>query len=144
MMPGLPKKRIETPSVQEPTTDSRTAELEDDLISARERLAILENQNHSLQKSLDLMISESLRLARALSESETTLDKARTQIDHIRIVLSGAKAERRIQTEKIDARNERPELLPNGLAAKEQQVLEICSKPIGNSAETLLASTIEF
>jgi len=135
---------METLTVKAEATDWRIAKLEDELSSARERLVILENQNHSLQKSLDLMISESLRLSRALSESEATLDKARSQIDRIRTVLKAAEAERRMLAAKIDARNEGPELLTGRFAAKEHQIQEICSKPIGNSAQTLLASTIKF
>ena len=143
-MARLPNERREPLAVQAEATDWRIAKLEDELSSANEKLAILENQNHSLQTSLDLIVSENLRLSRCLTESEARVDKARSQIDRIRTVLKAAEAERRMLRAKIDARNEGPELLPGRLAAKEHQIQEICSKPIGNSTQTLLASTIKF
>ena len=52
------------------TADKRVTELEDELGLARERLALEENENHSLQISLDLTISENSRLSSQLAESK--------------------------------------------------------------------------
>jgi chromosome segregation ATPase len=53
--------------------DKRIAILEGELASARQRLLLRENENHSLQVSLDLMADEKSRLTRRLAESNASL-----------------------------------------------------------------------
>jgi hypothetical protein len=57
------------------TADKRVAELQDELALARERLVLEENENHSLQMSLDLTIGENLRLSSQLAELEREVQK---------------------------------------------------------------------
>jgi hypothetical protein len=52
------------------SADKRVTELEDDLCLTHERLILEENENYSLQLSLDLTISENLRLSGQLEECE--------------------------------------------------------------------------
>jgi len=57
------------------TADKRVTELEDELGLARERLVLEENENYSLQMSLDLAINENSRLSSQLAESERQVQK---------------------------------------------------------------------
>jgi hypothetical protein len=57
------------------SADKRVAELEDELGLTHERLSLEENENYSLQLSLDLTISENSRLSSQLAESERQVQK---------------------------------------------------------------------
>ena len=57
------------------SADKRVTELEDKLSLARERLVLEENENYSLQMSLDLTISENSRLSSQLAESERQVQR---------------------------------------------------------------------
>jgi hypothetical protein len=57
------------------SADKRVTELEDELGLAHERLILEENENYSLQLSLDLTISENSRLSSQLAESERQVQK---------------------------------------------------------------------
>ena len=59
------------------TADLRSPKLEVELGAAREEIVRWENENHSLQTSLGLLISENSRLSRCLSESATTAAEKR-------------------------------------------------------------------
>jgi chromosome segregation ATPase len=71
-------------------TDERIAKLESDLGSAREHIALLENEYHSLQSSLDLTVSENSRLSRRLTES----DAAHSLLEETKATLTFVQAER--------------------------------------------------
>jgi hypothetical protein len=134
-------------AVQAEATDRRIAELEAELESAREKLIILENQNLSAQTSLDLIADENLRLSRHFRESDPTVDKARLQIERIKIVLRAAEAERKILAVEIDASNNRSDSLPYCVATKEHHIQateQLCSKSTETLAQILLAGTITF
>jgi len=64
------------------TADERIAELEDELDSAREERAHQENENRSLQTSLDLRLSESTAANQRTAELEAELDSAREERAH--------------------------------------------------------------
>ena len=66
----------ESVSVRSADLDKRVAELEGDLAAMRERLTLRENENRSLQTSLNLMISENSRLSRRVAESEAQAAEA--------------------------------------------------------------------
>jgi septal ring factor EnvC (AmiA/AmiB activator) len=148
MMAGLPNERRETLAVHAEATDRRIAALEAELESAREKLAILENQNLSLQTSLDLIADEYSRLSRHLTESDPTVDKARLQIERIKIVLRAAEAERKRLAVEFDASNNRgDDSLQHCVATEEHQTRAtepFCSKSTENRAQILLAGTITF
>jgi chromosome segregation ATPase len=57
------------------SADKRASELVNELGLARQQLATEENENHSLQLSLDLTISENSRLTNRLAEGERQLQK---------------------------------------------------------------------
>ena len=147
MMAESPSERRETLAVQAEATDRRIAVLETELESARETLAILQNQNLSLQTSLDLFANENSRLSRHLTESIATVDKARFQIERIKAVLRAAEAERKILAAEIEASNKEPKPAQNWVMPKERQIRaieQLCSEPIENCTQILLAGTITF
>lgn len=147
MMATLPNERREPLAVQAEATDRRIGELEAELDSAREKLAILENQNLSLQTSLDLIARENLRLSHRLTESNATVDKARLQIERIKTVLRAAEAERKILVAERDPSNKGPQSPQNWVVPKEHQIRaieQLGSKPIENCTQKLLAGTITF
>jgi chromosome segregation ATPase len=79
--------------------DKRIAELEGDLGSAREQLDLRDNENHSLQSSLDLIVSENSRLSGRLTESEAAGnaagEEARSKLQQTKAALATADAERK-------------------------------------------------
>jgi hypothetical protein len=64
-------------AAQAVAANKRVAELEGELGSAREGLVLRENENRSLEASLNLIVSESSRLSRRLTESEAAVDDAK-------------------------------------------------------------------
>jgi chromosome segregation ATPase len=74
--------------------EKRIAELEGDLGSEREQLVLLENENHSLQSSLELTVSENSRLSCRLTESDAAGDRARSQLEQMKTTLTSVEAER--------------------------------------------------
>ena len=56
------------------TAEKRVTELEDELALAHERLVLHENENHSLQISLDLVISEISHISTQLAERERQIE----------------------------------------------------------------------
>ena len=73
--------------------DKRIAELEGDLGSAREQLDLRDNENHSLQSSLDLIVSENSRLSGRLTESDAAGNRARSELEQIKTTLASVEAE---------------------------------------------------
>jgi chromosome segregation ATPase len=69
------------------------SELEDALGAAREELVLQENENHSLQVSLNLMDSENSRLSACITESAVAADQARTQLEKMKTALDWFVAE---------------------------------------------------
>jgi chromosome segregation ATPase len=122
MTAGLPSKCIETSSAA--MVDARVAELENELNSTREDLVILKNQNDSLQKSLNLVVGENLRLRCDLADNNAKFGKAHSQIEQLKKLLEMLEADRGIG--EIDGRK------------------PIASKRAESTAETLLAHTIMF
>ncbi len=95
--------------------EARIADLEASLEAALARVVYLENENQSLQTSVELTTSENLSFARRLAESETRSDEASAELhnsallwaEHDRVVSA---AERKI------------DLLQNLLAVKEARL----------------------
>lgn len=80
--------------------EQRAIELEGELCTAREGLAHRDNAISSLEKSLDLNVAESARLASELAESAGAAERARAQLDRTRCALSAAQAERKEAVEQ--------------------------------------------
>jgi DNA repair exonuclease SbcCD ATPase subunit len=73
----LPNGRRETlaaRAARTATAEKRATELEDELALARERLALQENENQSLQMSLDLTTSENSHISTQLAECERQIE----------------------------------------------------------------------
>jgi DNA repair exonuclease SbcCD ATPase subunit len=70
-----PRETLAARAARATIADKRATELENDLSLARERLALEENEKHSLQMSLDLTISEYSHLSNRLAESEHQVEK---------------------------------------------------------------------
>jgi chromosome segregation ATPase len=125
--------------------NSRIAELENALDVAHDELIILENQNLSLQTSLDLIAVENTRLSLRLTESQAVATKALLQADDMMLTLSAAARHCVKLAAEAKAANEKIEILHNALKAKERQVRaieQLHSKSFHDPIETLLADTI--
>jgi crescentin len=74
--------------------EKRIGEYERDLAAAREKLALLDDEKCSLQAAVDQSLSESARLSRRLTESETTLSATLAQLGKVEASYAEAYAER--------------------------------------------------
>jgi len=74
--------------------EKRAAELEAELFSAQEELAHRDNKILSLEKSLDLNIDESARLAGELTEKSAAFESAQQQLEQMRLAVNALHAER--------------------------------------------------
>ena len=81
-------------AARDASTDKRIADLEGELALARERIAFLENETHSLQSSLDLTARENARLSVCLKESNAVGYRARSQLEQTTAALASKEAER--------------------------------------------------
>jgi chromosome segregation ATPase len=113
--------------------DERIAELESKLATALERISFQDNENQSLQMSLDLTVIETLRLSSRLSESNTTAEELSSQLEKYKT----KEAER----DKLAAEiNKKIELLQNLIQVKERRVqkLERARSKLINDSQKLL------
>jgi len=76
------------------TSNGRIIGLEAEIAHARERLALLENDKHTLQATLDRTLAESSQLSRKLAESEIALSDSRSRLRQMEGRLSAAESER--------------------------------------------------
>jgi len=74
--------------------DKRIGDLEADLEWARERIALLENENHSLQSSLDITAKETSRLSDRLQVGDAACYRACSQLEQTQSTLASAEVER--------------------------------------------------
>lgn len=74
--------------------DEKIAKLESDLGAAREQIAQLENEKHSLQSSVDLTVSENSRLSHRVRESDDARNRASSQLEQMKTALTSIEAER--------------------------------------------------
>jgi DNA repair exonuclease SbcCD ATPase subunit len=116
--------------------DEQIAELEASLEAALARVAFLQDENQSLQNSLDLSIDENLDLAKHVAEVETRDDEVRSKLQSSEMTraeyeLAAAMGERKI------------ELLQNLVAVKEArlQKLDEARKKMQQDIKKLLATT---
>ena len=124
--------RVERASAAE----ERIAELEASLEAALARVAFLQDENQSLQNSLDLTVDENLDLAKRVAEIETRDDEVRSKLQSSEMTrseyeLAAAAAERKI------------ELLQNLVRVKETrlQKLDQARKKMQLDTGKLLATT---
>jgi Crescentin protein len=89
-----PIQLVKMQAEQATPADERVVELEGELGAERDELAFWENENHSLQTSLDLLGNENSRLSQRLAECDSEIDKARSQLEQMKTALIVAEAER--------------------------------------------------
>ncbi len=87
-------ERIRKLSAEGTAKDKRIAELEAQLLSAREDLAHSDNENHSLQASLDLTLGESARLSGRVWDTGVEADALKAQVESAKSALRAVEAER--------------------------------------------------
>ena len=144
-------------AVRVSSADKRIAELEGELAAACEALVLRENENHSLQTSLDLIGGDNSRLSNYITERDTALDEAQSQLKQIKTALAAAEAECKKLATAVQQANEKrlAEVDPvntrlgamtartvtaEKLLAEAQQSLQACSEE-KSSAERKLADT---
>ena len=98
--------------------DERITDLEAKLDAALARIAFQDNENRSLQTSLDLTAGENLRLSGHLSESNAKVEEITSQLEQLRM----KEAER---DKLASAADEKIELLQNLLQVKERRVQKL-------------------
>jgi chromosome segregation ATPase len=87
-------ERVRKLSAESVARDQHVAELEAQLLAVREDLAHRENENRSLQTSLDLSVVEGARLSGRLWDSGVESDALRTRLDTLKATLRASEAER--------------------------------------------------
>ena len=98
--------------------DERIAELEFKLATALERISFQDNENQSLQMSLDLTVIETLRLSSRHSESNATAKELSSQLEQYKT----KEAERDKLAAEID---KKIELMQNLVQVKERRVQKL-------------------
>jgi chromosome segregation ATPase len=87
-------ERVRRLSAEGVAKNKQVAELEAQLLAVREDLAHRENENRSLQTSLDLSVVEGARLSGRLWDSGVESDTLRARLDTLKATLLASEAER--------------------------------------------------
>jgi crescentin len=116
------------------TSDRRIVGLEAEIVDARERLSLLENDKDTLQAALDRTLAESSRLSRQLTESESALSDARSRLRQMEGSLAAAESERNNLAAACADANERRQ---SEVHALELKLDALCSR--SDAAEKLVA-----
>jgi chromosome segregation ATPase len=82
-----PDEDVETFAEKAAAVARPAAEPNDELSAARDELVLLENKNHSLQMSLDLMVSENARLSGCLTASDSAIESGRSEFARMKTAL---------------------------------------------------------
>jgi chromosome segregation ATPase len=97
--------RIITDQAQ--SASKRLTTVEADLVAARQKLALAEDEKRSLQNSLDQTVSEVSRLSRKLAETNSALSMAQTKLANSEATLAETDTERRRLASALDEATER-------------------------------------
>ncbi len=125
----------------------RVAQLENELRLLHEALAGLENESHSLQLTLYLIVGEKSILLDRLAESDRAIGDARSRIELLTVALAAAHIEHKKLTAEIAESHDKLELLRSTLLAKEHQIQRLeqsRTTAIKDHSGTLLADTVTF
>jgi crescentin len=87
-------EQLETLTADCEAADSRIEELEAELSAARDEMALRDNENLSLQTSLDLALGENSRLSQYLKDGDSAFDATRARLDRLQLALTAAEADR--------------------------------------------------
>ena len=118
------------------TAEKRNVGLEGDLAAARERVAMLENEQQTTKSSLDQALDEIARITRRLTESENTLTATRTQLARVEGNYAETHAERTRLAAALDEAKEAHQTERNSLNMRLDALQSRAS-----TAERLLAET---
>lgn len=128
--------QMKSVAAQATSAHERIGELESELGSTREALAQSENENRSLQSSLELMVGENARLSRRLLEECAACDTVSSRLERVNVTLSvtdaecekliaaAAEADRKHQN-KTDELQTRLNAIVTRAAAAEAQLAEV-------------------
>ena len=94
-------------SEQSEAADKRLVQLETEIVTARQKLALSEDDRHSLQTSLDQTLGEVSRLSRQLADSRNTLAAAKARLGQLEPMFADADAERTKLAAVLDETKER-------------------------------------
>ena len=131
-------EQLQTVAAQSETTDNRVAELEADVAELRDEIALRDNENQSLQTSLDLSVAENARLTYCLEQSDAALDRTRAERERLQMALDTAGAEHaKLAGEVFTANGTRQ----NEVSALSERLEAITSR--ATTAERLLADVRE-
>jgi chromosome segregation ATPase len=86
--------RVNTQTTLSAAAKNKIAALEDEVRSTREELVHGDNENHSLQTSLNLIADENARLTRCLADHEAALDRDHSELERIKMAAAAAEIER--------------------------------------------------
>lgn len=127
--------------------DTRVAKLENELRLLREALASRDNENHSLQLTLDLIVSEKSLLLARLAETDRAIGDVSSLIELLTAALAATHVERKRLVAEIAESHDKLELLRGTLMATEHELLQLeqmRSMAFKTHSETLLADTVTF
>ena len=130
---NAPRETLAARAARVTSADRRVAELESDLRSACEEIALRDNENLSLQTSLDLIASENSRLSIAatdqLEKIKSTMIEAEAERDELVFVLDQANENLQTETNALQARlraaHKKVKLLQNSFHLKERRVQDL-------------------
>ena len=127
------KETLAARAAKAKAADERIAELKAKLDTVLERIAFQDNENQSLQMSLDLTVSENLSLSNRLSESDAKLKEISTELEQLKT----SETERSKLSSVVD---KKIELLQNLLQVKERRVqkLEQARSKLADDTKKLL------
>ncbi|MFZ3359913.1 MAG: hypothetical protein WA177_14235 [Xanthobacteraceae bacterium] len=106
LVPRLLNRQVQTLNDLTAAATQRITDLENELDLAQEEIAHRDNENRSLQKSLDLTNDENCRLSKHLVASGATAQQAFAQLKHMKAVFLKVDAERKRTTAAADEANE--------------------------------------
>jgi chromosome segregation ATPase len=92
---------------QSKAADKRITQLETETVTLRQKLALSEDDNRSLQTSLDQTLSEVSRLSRLLTENGNTLTATQARLGQIETMFAETDAERAKLAATLDEAKER-------------------------------------
>jgi chromosome segregation ATPase len=138
--------QLETLTADCDAADSRIAELEAELGAARDEMALRDNENLSLQTSLDLALGENSRLSQYLKDGDSAFDATRARLDRLQLALATAEADRfKLQAEADQAAATRQSELStaNGLLEAMTSRALTAERLLADVRECLLARVAE-
>jgi ABC-type transporter Mla subunit MlaD len=140
--PRPPNGQIKRPIAQILSPESRITEPEDEFEPARDEPIHCENESHSLQTSLDLVVGENTRLCPRLAERDAAIDNVHSQLEQAKAALAAAEVERNRLSAALDEANEKLEIETNALNthrdAMSSRVVAV-EKLLAETRESLLA-----